>query len=270
MAALSALKYAGGKSGAPGANSAGRWIAGQLPFSELYFEPFAGMLGVLLQRPKAKFEAVNDINGRLVNWWRCLRDRPDELLRLLAFTPHSRDAFTEAIGKLDDLSLTDVERAAAYGTVLTQSYESSDTTSGGWLLRLVSTNVQQNKLVRRLFAVAERVADVQIENRDAVQVLDRISKMSNAVVYVDPPYSSVDLRYYNASPDFAALADVLKAQTGRVAVSGYGTEWDCLGWRKSSTEVICTVERPQGQSLRKDRVEVLWLNYPAVGQPKLF
>lgn len=48
-------------------------------------------------------------------------------------------------------------------------------------------------------------------------------------------------------------------QQGRVAVSGYGDEWDCLGWRRVEKEGL--VRRPN-QTARKV-VEVLWMNYPS-------
>ena len=48
------------------------------------------MAGVLLARAPVKTEILNDLNGRVVNWWRAVRDKPEEFGRLLEFTPFSR------------------------------------------------------------------------------------------------------------------------------------------------------------------------------------
>ena len=44
-----------------------------------YCEPFAGSLGVLLQRDPVGHEVVNDNDGWLVNFWRAVRAAPDEV-----------------------------------------------------------------------------------------------------------------------------------------------------------------------------------------------
>ena len=65
-------------------------IAALLPEHGHYVEPFAGSLAVLLAKPPSRMETVNDLDGALVNFWRVLRDRPLELARACALTPHSR------------------------------------------------------------------------------------------------------------------------------------------------------------------------------------
>ncbi len=73
------IVYWGGKS--PYDRGTGRWIANLLPNvpGHTYCEPFAGMLGGLLQRERASREIINDLNGDIANFWRVLRDRPAEL-----------------------------------------------------------------------------------------------------------------------------------------------------------------------------------------------
>lgn len=47
-----------------------------------YIEPFAGSLAVLLARPSPpKAETVNDLCGFVTNFWRALRDAPDEVAK---------------------------------------------------------------------------------------------------------------------------------------------------------------------------------------------
>ena len=64
MKKLSALRYYGGKNAQ---HRTGRWIASMLPYDKGYVEPFAGMLGVLLQRRRSAAEMVNDADGNLID-----------------------------------------------------------------------------------------------------------------------------------------------------------------------------------------------------------
>ena len=247
----------------------GRWIASVLPYDPggLYVEPFAGMLGVLLQRPRAATELVNDLNGRVVNWWKCLRDEPEELLRRVELTPNARDEFVGALSRLD--SGTSVDRAAAFTTVVMCSIRSSDNSgSSDWKRTFDRASRSGAATVERLERVAERIRDVQIENRDAVELLDRVRGYENAVVYVDPPYpSAAQNLYQNTRFDRWALTEVLSEQLGRVAISGYGDEWDRLDWERSSKVVQ---RMTPGTGAGEDRVEVLWTNFDPAQQLEIF
>src|SRR5262245_56921279 len=64
-------------------------IAAVLPEHDHYVEPFAGSLAVLLAKRPSRAETVNDLDGRLITFWRVLRDRPDDLARMTTLTPHS-------------------------------------------------------------------------------------------------------------------------------------------------------------------------------------
>lgn len=84
------LNYYGGK------QKTAPWIASLLPTRQAYLEPFAGMLSVLLARPKADVEIANDLDCNLWNWWRCVRERGGEMARRLDWTPIGRREFEEA------------------------------------------------------------------------------------------------------------------------------------------------------------------------------
>lgn len=81
-------------------------IAALLPDHQQYVEPFAGSLAVLLAKPPARKETVNDLDGDLVGFWRTLRDQPSTLIRACALTPHSR---TEHAAACQPLSSADTD-----------------------------------------------------------------------------------------------------------------------------------------------------------------
>src|SRR6185312_8497684 len=71
-------------------------IAALFPPHRHYVEPFCGSLAVLLAKPESPMETVNDLDQALQAFWRVLRDRPDDLARACALTPHSLAEFAAA------------------------------------------------------------------------------------------------------------------------------------------------------------------------------
>lgn len=78
------LTYYGGKQ-----RIAARIVA-LMPRHLIYLEPFAGGLAVLFEKPRARRETINDLDGAVVAFWRAVRDRPDELAAAVAATPYAR------------------------------------------------------------------------------------------------------------------------------------------------------------------------------------
>ena len=134
-----ALGWIGGKS-FYGTHRTGRWINSLLPPPEAtytYVEPYAGMLGLLLQRRPAKREIVSDLDADLINWWTVVRDRPEELAELLEWTPGwSSDLFAEACHNLDH---PDPVKRAYYFTLALHWVR------GGMIERVRGTRNRQHK-----------------------------------------------------------------------------------------------------------------------------
>ena len=227
--------YTGGKN-ARSPQGTGRWIASMLPHAELYCEPFLGMGGVLLQRSPSKHEIANDLDGRVVNWWRTVRDQPDELQRLIGLTPKARAEHEWAMRAVGDESETPVRRALAF-TIIAQSAMARQ---GAYAPRFAGPQKDWRAgMDTGLVALAERIRNVELENRDACDLLERCARERDAVIYVDPPYAGT-VGYegaYQHIDDRERLRDVLLEQRGKVAVSGYGTEWDDLGWKRAERSV---------------------------------
>jgi DNA adenine methylase len=121
-------------------------------------------------------------------------------------------------------------------------------------------------------AVASRLKNVSIENRDAVELVEEYGQHPNNCLYVDPPYvaeSRVSLSQYRleaADNDFhVRLAAALNDCKASVVLSGYDSAaYDELypGWFR--------VEMKAPPSLgATERTEVLWSNRP-LGAPNLF
>ena len=272
---LKAIPYWGGKS----RTDLTRWIVGMLPpvvANQSYCEPCAGMLGVLLNRPKATGELVFDANDSLVTWWRVVRDHPDELARRLRYTPRARREFEAAMGVLfgDRAAVSAMDVAWAVSVVLCGSMVPTvGNPRAKWYPSYGFGGVRIGKLAQRIEAVADRIRDVQLDTQPAEYTL---AKLANSVgddpkvIYVDPPYYSAACGAYGEgmdSIDVGEWTELLQAQPHQVAISGYASEWDHLGWVRRERTVKKAIANSKDKHVR---TEVLWTNYepPAPRDPE--
>ena len=217
------------------------------------------MLGVLLQRPKAKREFINDRNSRIVNFFRVLRDRSDEFYDYMKYTTDSRDEFEAHIPLLD--SDNPIERAAAFYVCVYNSFHHSD-----W--NLVPSNFislgrgLRNLTEKHIENIRERLHGITIENQCATKILKRLESHDwKTLVYCDPPYPTRNADQYSFDIDPDKFMDSVRNLNCRVAISGYPGEWDALGWRCETKQFHNHVNTAKPGQERKDITECLWFNY---------
>uniref|UniRef100_UPI00366F3834 DNA adenine methylase n=1 Tax=Bacillus cereus TaxID=1396 RepID=UPI00366F3834 len=170
-----------------------QWIVGLMPRDHrVYVEPFAGSAAVLFARQRpAAHEVLNDLDGNVTTFFRVLRDRESELIRALTLTPYSRQEYRAAA--LTGQDLDDVERARRFFVRTSQSFNAAGAANGkraSWsngMRRGSSQALTVADLVDRLFAAAERLRRVVIENRPAVEIIHAYDA-PDTVLYCDPPY----------------------------------------------------------------------------------
>lgn len=247
------------------------WLLPLLPKCHHYCEPFGGSAAVLLNREPSPVETYNDIDGEVVNFFRVLRDKPDELIRAIGLTPFSREEFFLAIYD-DSQDLSDVERARRFFVRARQARTglAQRATLGRWANCKNTSRAGMSGVISRwlgsvegLAEVAERLLRVQIENRPAIDVI-RLYDSSDTLFYCDPPYLHATRGDDNAygfemdEKDHRELAKVLGQCKGKVAISGYRCElMDELyaGWRRYDAPT------KQCHSVKEPRQEALWMNY---------
>ena len=247
-------------------------IAELLPEHEHYVEPFAGSLAVLLAKKPSRAETVNDLDGDLMTFWRVLRDRPDELERACALTPHSRAEL--AVAK--DLAVEDdLERARRVFVRLTQSRSHSMKQTGWKFVRDASRRMPMTDFLdaftSRLLPVASRLQGVTLESRDALELIRDYGNEPTVCLYVDPPYlgstRATNYRVEMLDDDaHRTFADALNECKASVVLSGYDSPLYAElfdGWHRMDLAAPTTL------SGDTDRTEVLWSNRP-IGEPDLF
>lgn len=250
-------------------------IVALLPPHRHYVETHAGSLAVLLSKRRSQLETVNDLDGDLMNFWRCLRDRPEELIRLCALTPHSRAEYQAAYESAPD----DLEQARRTWVVISQG-RAGTLKRSGWRHSIAPQGRSGSipgdlaGYVRRMEAIVERLSRVTLECRPALDLIRAYGEYEGVLLYVDPPYLGVTRESMNyrhempAEEDHRELAAALVGRRATVVLSGY---WSALygelygGWH------VAKIAHGSGQgSVWKDSTEVLWSNRPLPGQRSLF
>lgn len=248
------------------------WLGPLLPSCKRYCEPFAGSAAVLLNRKPSPVETYNDLDGEVVNFFRVLREKKDELVHAITLTPFSREEF--AIACELDTNVSDLERARRFFIRARQVRTglAQKASVGRWANCRNTSRAGMSGVVSRWLGsvehlpwIAERLLRVQIENRPAIDVI-RLYDSKETLFYCDPPYihsTRGDKNAYDTEmtdKDHRDLANELNAVKGKVAVSNY--ECDLMDELYPSEVWKKNVALPRTNHATKGtRTEVLWTNY---------
>lgn len=264
------LKYPGAKW------SLAEWIIGHFPPHHSYLEPFFGSGAVLFNKPRSNIETVNDLDGDVVNLFRCILQNPERLGRMVYYTPYSRQEYERTY--LPEIPADPFDRATRFLVRCNQGYGfRTNEIRVGW-----KNDVQGRErayaaknwvaLPEVISQAAERLRGVQIEHRPAAEVIARFNS-ENVLIYCDPPYvlsarigGKRQYKHEMTDADHEELLAVLKEHRGPVLISGYPSELydrELRDWYQNTASAT-------GQ-LGRRRQEVLWMNFePERRQETLF
>lgn len=248
-----ALKYYGGKF------RLAAWILKYFPKHNHYVEPFGGGASVLLQKEPSPLETYNDRDRNVVNFFRVLRHETDELVRHIRLTPWARDEYEFCLEDCGEA----MEDARRFFVRLWMSLHAGTRLSkSAWRRGKNFKSPMKYINLENLYAVAERLYNVQIENRDALKLIAEMDA-PGTLFYVDPPYPAstrTDKNRYAfemTDDDHRQLADRLHQLTGNVILSGYQCDlykelFEQNGW--------CRIDKPTLANGGVTRVESLWFS----------
>jgi DNA adenine methylase len=165
-------------------------LAAMLPTHHTYIEAFGGGGSLLFTKPRATLEVYNDVDHGIVTFFRCLREAPEQLARLLRFTPYSREEFVFCRDSWEAVE-DDLERARRFYVRMRQAFGCSASKSWGHELNGALAGGTRARsfaaTVDELERFAERLRGVQIEQLDWRELLARYDS-PGACCYLDPPY----------------------------------------------------------------------------------
>ena len=239
------------------------WIIDFFPEHHSYLEPFFGSGAVLFNKPPSKIETINDLDDEVVNLFECIKKDPEKLAKMIWLTPYSRKSFNDAYINRNENRYIKAAKFIARCD-MGQGIRTNGKKTGFKMDiqgREAAYAVKHwNKIPDLIIQCAERLKQVQIENRPAIGVIERFN-FQNVLIYADPPYllSTRHGKQYRCEMEESNhidLLEVLKNHKGTVIISGYENSLynDILhNWHKE-------YRRSRTQT-GKHVTEVLWMNF---------
>ncbi len=247
------LKYPGAKW------NLAQWIISYFPPHTTYLEPFFGSGAVFFNKKPSRVETINDIDGNVVNLFKMIRERPEELSRLIEFTPWARDEYRASYDKTGD----ELEDARRFLVRCWQAFGTRLCDRTGWRHNIQGPNGGLSSnwfyMPKNILKVAQRLKTVQIENQPAVNLIERYNQ-PDVLIYADPPYplnTRTGKMYAQemTDQDHIELLEALDKHPGPVILSGYSCDLYDIRlkqWQKVTRKALAE----KGQI----REEVLWIN----------
>lgn len=241
------------------------WIIEHFPEHRIYVEPYGGAASVLMRKKKCYAEIYNDLDSDVVNLFRVLRD-PDKaisLKRLLELTPFAREEFVTAhepsVDDIEDARKIIVRSFMGFGAdsvsnrAKATGFRASSSRSGTTPAHDWANYPDSIPLF------LERLRDVTIENKDAIEVMAQHDTIET-LHFVDPPYvhatragSKHGYKFEMTNADHLKLLEFLKTLKGMVVLCGYESSlYSELNWS--------FIERKAYADGAQERTERLWFN----------
>jgi len=204
-----------------------------------YFEPFCGSCAVLLAKPWARMETVNDLNGDLINLARTIKHPIAgpvfyrRCRRMIMSESEHRAASSrwKQRGRIAAPTEPDIDSAVDYffsswvgrngvtgASGYNQGFAARYTPNGGHGGTRWKSSTDSIPQWRR------RMRCVTILNRDGFELLEKLEDCQGVAIYADPPYIEKGADYIHdfETEDHARLAKILGRFTrARVVVSYY-------------------------------------------------
>lgn len=260
------LKYPGSKW-----NIAGKLVE-LIPPHHSYVEAFFGSGAMLFSKAPSDIETVNDLDSDVTNLFRCIQKDSEHLSRLVMTTPFSREEYDNQFDIPEGAVCIDAfERAAGF---LVKCWQGHGFRTNGYKVGW-KNDVQGResmyalwnwyRLPEWIIDIAERLRKVQIENRPALEVIERFN-YENVFMYLDPPYllgtrTAKQYKHEMSDTEHEELLNLILQSNAKIMISGYESDMynDYLhNWSKATFQ-SCAEHHGT-------RREVVWMNYEPSSQ----
>jgi DNA adenine methylase len=242
-----------------------------------YVELFGGGLAVLWAlNPVGKSEVVNDLNGRLTNFYRVLQNEKlfKRFVRRVQAVPFSRaewEAARQNLAERPDASR--VMRAVWFFVLNRMSLAGRMDDFAAITKNRVRRGMNEQTsawlgAVAGLPQVHARLRRVVVENRPAIELMTG-HDVEGCVQYCDPPYlactrtaKSVYGEFEMTDADhreFLAVAKSLKH--AKVLISGYPSEMYDKALKSWNRRTFDRANNAAGGEAKRRMTEVVWMNY---------
>lgn len=232
-----------------------------------YVEPFCGGASVFWSKQKSDHEVINDINQAVFNFWYVCKTDFDNLKLKIENTLHSENEYITAREILKKEITDKTLYAWAFWTSIALSF--SNKLNGGFAFSSTGIHSQNTRKKRESFEsyIYERMKDVEIFNRDAIELI-LLKDNPDTFMYFDPPYPDTTCAHYQKTEEvFFRLIEILPSLKCKWVLSSYLNESliearDKNGWQ---TKDILKGIRVSNNNIGKKKIETLTWNYTFEG-----
>lgn len=228
-------------------------IQAYFPPHKIYISPFFGAGGMFFNKPKAKYNIVNDLDSDVFNLFQVVMNQKEELEKAFYMMPIHSDLLnywkeneeTEPIKKalrflfLSNLTFMGTPNNIKFGT-----------------------ENPKNSFYKNIDGTFEALKDVQFLNFNFKDVFKKIQikETSFTFIYCDPPYLGTDDNYSHSfkESDSLDLFNTLEQTGCKWAMSEFDHPFILQQAKERKLNVIEIGER---QNLKNRRTEILVTNY---------
>lgn len=264
MSSVKGFGYYGGK------NSKLSWILPELITPHhTFIELCAGSAAVLLNKPRAKVEILNDLAQEVTTFWRTIRDNKEQLIQAIMDSPPGESEFQRILSlpPTDD----DIETARRFYVHVQQAFSSMPTHQHHSFYR---GSFRYDNARKGLGIVADRMRGVVVENTDANRLITRAVNAhrchkglrGTVLFYVDPPYTTDSRKsageYIHDDFNHETLLETITNAPSfcKFLISGYANplyDKQLANWHRTEIEVPLKANN----QVKQTRTEILWRNY---------
>lgn len=249
------ITYYGGK------QSLLKHILPLVPPHQRYTEAFLGGGALFFAKEPAPSEAINDLNGNLITFFRVAQNQYPALKAKIDATLHARDIHTHA-GNILAMPwfYSPVDVAWAIWVRSKQSFASRLDGAFGYDFGGGMPKRTRNAKDSFTQAICDRLQGVTIESRDALQVI-QCYDCPDTFHFIDPPYLNSDCGHYSGmfgEPQLDALLELLVSLKGKWMLTMFPYD-KILAYATAHHWTIHRVERRISASKTTRRKQEEWL-----------
>jgi DNA adenine methylase len=235
------------------------------PSHKIYIEPFFGAGGMFFNKPKAKYNIVNDLDSDVFNLFQVVMNQKEELEKAFYIMPIHSDL-------LDYWKVN--KETEPIKKALRFLFLSNFTLNGtGSAIRGSSTEESYENIERLLTPTYEYLKYVKIFNYHFSEFFEKISyrrqsEIDGVLIYADPPYLQTTDNYSHSftETDSTDLFNCLQATKCKWAMSEFDNPFILQQAKDRNLNIHIIGER---QNLKNRRTEILITNYQ-IKQQSLF
>ena len=216
-------------------------------------------------------EVINDTSEDLVNFYRVMQTRFDELKHMIGNTLFSESELKRSLKILNEKSKDNLLlRAWAYYVASQQSFNAQ--VGRGWRRHVFGVNLgaKHDFKIQNFYKYRNRLMSVSVSCTDAITCIKQWDS-PQTFFYCDPPYPGAFQGHYKGytQNDFDLLIKTLSNCNGSAIVSCYNQDINDENWMKINLDAICSasnVGKIKNSKLKKankkelgnrERIEVL-------------